>query len=117
MSFCKNCGAQLSVDSKFCSNCGYKTEETASNENTESIVIDNSQIDVESVEIDNIQDDVESEITNSHPTNRLKEVYNKISDKLFLGGFVSAAFGTILFVGIILVSLVGCQRKSLENPC
>ena len=107
MSFCKNCGAQLSVDSKFCSNCGYKTEETASNENTESIEIDNSQIDVESVEIDNIQDDVESEINNSHPTNRIKEIYRKMADKLFLGGFISAAFGTILFIGIILVSLIG----------
>lgn len=93
--FCKNCGTQLSDDSKFCSNCGYKTEEANSNEN------------IESIEIDNIQVETESDTTNLSSTNRLKEVYNKISDKLFLGGFVSAAFGTILFVGIILVSLVG----------
>ena len=103
--FCKNCGTQLSDDSKFCSNCGYKTEDANSNESIESIEIDNRQV------------ETESDTTNLSSTNRLKEVYNKISDKLFLGGFVSVAFGTILFVGIILVSLVGCQRKSLENPC
>ena len=93
--FCKNCGTQLSDDSKFCSNCGYKTEDANSNENIESIEIDNSQV------------ETESDTTNLSSTNRLKEVYNKISDKLFLGGFVSAAFGTILFVGIVLVSLIG----------
>ena len=93
--FCKNCGTQLSDDSKFCSNCGCKIEETTSPENTENIEIDNSQV------------ETESDTTNLSSTNRLKEVYNKISDKLFLGGFVSAAFGTILFVGIIFVSLIG----------
>ena len=93
--FCKNCGTQLSDNSKFCSNCGYKTEDANSNENIESIEIDNSQV------------ETESDTTNLSSTNRLKEVYNKISDKLFLGGFVSAAFGTILFVGIVLVSLIG----------
>jgi RNA polymerase subunit RPABC4/transcription elongation factor Spt4 len=93
--FCKNCGTQLSDDSKFCSNCGYKTEDANSNESVESIEIDNNQI------------EAEREINNPSSTNCLKEVYNKISDKLFLGGFVSAAFGTILFVGIILVSLIG----------
>ncbi len=93
--FCKNCGTQLSDDSKFCSNCGCKIEETTSPENTENIEIDNSQV------------ETESDTTNLSSTNRLKEVYNKISDKLFLGGFISAAFGTILFVGIVLVSLIG----------
>lgn len=93
--FCKNCGTQLSDDSKFCFNCGYKTEDANSNES------------IESKEIDNRQVETESDTTNLSSTNRLKEVYNKISDKLFLGGFVSAAFGTILFVGIILVSFVG----------
>ena len=93
--FCKNCGTQLSDDSKFCSNCGYKTEYANSNESIESIEIDNSQV------------ETESDTTNLSSTNRLKEVNNKISDKLFLGGFVSAAFGTILFVGIIFVSLIG----------
>jgi hypothetical protein len=93
--FCKNCGTQLSDDSKFCSNCGYKTEDANSNESIESIEIDNNQV------------EAEHEINNPSSTNCLKEVYNKISDKLFLGSFVSAAFGTILFVGIILVSLIG----------
>lgn len=101
MRFCKNCGTQLSDDSKFCSNCGYKAEETSSNESIESIEIDNSQV------------ETESDTTNLSSTNRLKEVYNKISDKLFLGGFVSAAFGTILFVGIILVSLIGWGKVYL----
>ena len=93
--FCKNCGTQLSDNSKFCSNCGYKTEDDNSNESIKSIEIDNNQV------------EAEREINNPSSTNRLKEVYNKILDKLFLGGFVSAAFGTILFVGIILVSLIG----------
>ena len=93
--FCKNCGIQLSDDNKFCSNCGHKIEETASPENTENIEIDNGQI------------EAESETRTPSSTNRFKELYNKISDKLFLGGFVSAVFGTILFVGIILVGLVG----------
>lgn len=93
--FCKNCGIQLSDDNKFCSNCGCKIEETTSPENTENIEIDNGQI------------EAESETRTPSSTNRFKELYNKISDKLFLGGFVSAAFGTILFVGIILVSLIG----------
>ena len=96
--FCKNCGTQLSDDSKFCSNCGYKTDDANSNE---SIKIDNSQV------------EAESETTNPSSANRLKELYNKISDKLFLGGFVSAAFGTILFVGIILVSLIGWGKVYL----
>ena len=95
MSFCKNCGTQLSDNSKFCSNCGCKIEETTSPENTENIEIDNGQI------------EAESETRTPSSTNRFKELYNKISDKLFLGGFVSAAFGTILFVGIVLVSLIG----------
>ena len=99
--FCKNCGTQLSDDSKFCSNCGYKTEDANSNESIESIEIENSQV------------EAEREINNPSSTNRLKEVYNKISDKLFLGGFVSAAFGTILFVGIILVSLIGWGKVYL----
>ena len=99
--FCKNCGIQLSNDNKFCSNCGCKIEETASPENTEKIEIDNNQV------------EVEREINNPSSTNRLKEVYNKISDKLFLGSFVSAAFGTILFVGIILVSLIGWGKVYL----
>ena len=101
--FCKNCGTQLSDDSKFCSNCGSKTEETVSSENNESMEIDDSQF------------DAESEITNLSSTNRFKEFYNKISDKLFLGGFVSAAFGTILFIGIVLVSLVGWGKVYLYD--
>ena len=99
MSFCRNCGAQLSEDSKFCSKCGYKVEETVSNENTESIEIDNSQIEAPI--------EAESETANPSSTNRFKELYIKIADKLFLGGFASAAFGTILFLGIVLVSLIG----------
>lgn len=93
--FCKNCGTQLSDNSKFCSNCGYKIEDAHSHESIESIEIDNGQV------------ETESEITNPSSTIRLKQLYNKISDKLFLCGFVSATFGTILFVGIILVSLIG----------
>lgn len=46
--FCKNCGTQLSDDSKVCSNCGYKTEDANSNESIESIEIDNSQVETES---------------------------------------------------------------------
>lgn len=99
--FCKNCGTQLSDNSKFCSNCGYKTEDANSNESIKSIEIDNSQV------------ETESDTTNLSSTNRFKELYNKISDKLFLGGFVSAVFGTILFVGIILVSLVGWGKVYL----
>lgn len=99
--FCKNCGTQLSDDSKFCSNCGYKTEDANSNESIESIEIDNNPV------------EAEREITNPSSTIRLKELYNKISDKLFLGGFVFATFGTILFVGIILVSLIGWGKVYL----
>ena len=99
--FCKNCGIQLSDDNKFCSNCGCKIEETTLPENTENIEIDNGQI------------ETESETRTPSSTNRFKDLYNKISDKLFLGGFVSAAFGTILFVGIILVSLIGWGKVYL----
>lgn len=99
--FCKNCGTQLSDNSKFCYNCGYKTEDANSNESIESIEVDNNQV------------EAEREINNPSSTNRLKVVYNKISDKLFLGGFVSAAFGTILFIGIILVSLIGWGKVYL----
>ncbi len=93
--FCKNCGTQLSDSSRFCSNCGYKIEDTNSNKSTESIEIDIGQI------------EAESETTNPSSTNRFKELYNKTSNKLFLGGFVAAAFGIILFIGIVLVSFIG----------
>ena len=94
--FCKNCGTQLSDDSKFCSNCGYKTENTNSDESTENIEIDNSQI------------ESKSETTNPSSSNRLKELYNKISDKLFLRGFVSAAFLSI-------VSIINLKLKSINK--
>ena len=95
--FCKKCGTQLSDNSKFCSNCGYKIEETTSTENAENIEIYNSQI------------ESESKHANPSSTNHL----NKTSDILFLGGFVSATFGTILFIGIILVSLIGWGKVYL----
>ena len=47
--FCKNCGTQLSDDSKFCYNCGYKTDETSSNESTVSTEPNDIKIDNEDV--------------------------------------------------------------------
>ena len=101
MKYCKHCGASLLDSNNFCSNCGYKAEETVSSENTVSEEVNNSQI------------DTESEITDPSSTNSFKESYTKIADKLFLGGFVSAAFGTILFVSIILISLIGWGKVYL----
>ena len=87
--FCKNCGAQLLENSKFCSNCGAKVEEAfeyvaVEDESTESI----------------------DEATQT-PDGRIKTTYQKIADKLFIGAFASAGFGVILFLGIVLVSLIG----------
>ena len=93
--FCKNCGTQLSDESKFCSHCGCKTEDPVSSENTES------------TELNNCQNDGENGIDNPPSTDHLKKSDRRVLDKLFLGGFVSAAFGAILFIGIVLVSLIG----------
>lgn len=101
--FCKNCGTQLSDDSKFCYNCGYKTDETSSNESTVSTEPNDSKI------------DNESGIATPSSTNRFKEMYKKIANKLFLVGFISAAFGTILFAGIVIISLIGWGKVYLYS--
>ena len=99
--FCKNCGTQLSGDSKFCSNCGHKAEETILKENSENNETKNNQI------------ECEDEITNPSSADLLKKSHSRILDKLFLGGFISATFGVILFIGIVLVSLIGWGKVYL----
>lgn len=95
MRYCSCCGVQLSDDCKFCYKCGSEVKENELNENPASSEIYNDQI------------EDQKEVSNSISTNRFKDLYNKVADKLFLGGFLSAAFGTILFVSIILISLIG----------
>ena len=101
--FCKNCGTQLANDSKFCSQCGNKTEEFVSGEN------------VEGVEAGNAPIECECEKADISSTNRFKSLYTKIAGKLFFGGFLSAMLGTILFIGVILVGLIGWGKIYLYD--
>lgn len=93
--FCKKCGSKIAEDSIFCSSCGSKIEDEISE-----ISVDNSE---------ETSDGAESIIDEEAKTdtNRFEEWYRKKSDKLFLGGFSLAAFGVVLFLGIVLVSLIG----------
>ena len=104
--FCKNCGFQLTDDGKFCPNCGCKTEEALPVTNVEDAEEANPVTNVENTEEAGNDVDDAPEETND-PINRFKELYQKHSEKLFLGGFASAAFGVILFLGIVLISLIG----------
>lgn len=99
--FCKKCGAQLSDDSDFCYHCGCKLKETESDAAEKETEVSDSSIECEGEQIA------------PPPENRFKKMYEKIADKLFLAGFISAAFGTVLFLGIVLVSLIGWRRVYL----
>lgn len=101
--FCKNCGSQLSDDSTFCPNCGYKSEETVLNKNTESTKPNYGQT------------EGTGRATNTSSDNHSKELHKKPTDKIFLGGFALAAFGTILFLGMVFVSLIEWGEVSLYD--
>ncbi len=89
--FCKNCGSQLAENSKFCSNCGLETEKS---------------IDTNSMENLEESSNAANEKSNEN-TNSFQGWYQQHSEKLFLVSFSSAAFGVILFLGIVLISLIG----------
>ena len=101
MMFCKNCGFKLSDDGKFCPSCGTKIDEISqANEDVIKTPAEETTRVEEYITVDNIEQPPKSQ-------NKYVELYNKLSNKVFVGGFVSVAFGAILFLGIVLVSLIG----------
>ena len=43
MKYCPRCGAEVSKESVYCSKCGFKVDETALDDSTACVVIDNNQ--------------------------------------------------------------------------
>ena len=99
--FCKECGCKLQDNSKFCSSCGTKIDEIFQvNEDAIDTPAEQTTRVEEFITVENIEQAPK-------PLNKYLELYNKLSNKVFVGGFVSVAFGAILFLGIVLVSLIG----------
>ena len=100
--FCKNCGQELTADIKFCPNCGTKTD------TIEPVAEPTYSTDpVPEAEITDVDPTLTHEQIVTETIDPKSEKLKNIMDKVFLGGFISAAFGAILFIGIVLVSLIG----------
>ena len=93
--FCKNCGVRLAEDSKFCSHCGTKVDD---------VCIDPIDESKEACEETVVEPVAEETIP---VENEKSEAPNGTANKLFVGGFVCAAFGAALFLSIVLISLIG----------
>ena len=125
--YCQNCGQQLSENAKFCANCGTRVDTTEAITNTE--VINNAEgiQDTNTTEAtieQNIENDMENHTENAEfneateidppvEENESRKKFNRVLSKIFSGSIISAAIGAILFLGIVLVSLIGWGKVYL----
>ncbi len=103
--FCKNCGHQLTDESKFCQNCGCKIDTPAPQQTPE-----------EPICVENVEE-VVTEVATSYDdpatihtepiTDPKKEKLDKIFNYVFRGGLIAATVGAFIFFAIVVVSLIG----------
>ena len=99
--FCRNCGSKLEDDAKICYVCGEKIQEYVTLDKNTERASNNA-----------VEDILEKRETPTYLTNQSHQKYLNI---LFKIGFASAAFGAILFAGIVIVSLIGWGKVFLYD--
>lgn len=101
MSFCSKCGTDVG-EAKFCPNCGNKiisneTDVKITEETTESVFESSTEEDAELIAV----------------AEKKKTKLNSILSKILFGSIISAGVGIILFLGIVIVGLIGYGKVYL----
>ena len=104
--FCRNCGLELSEDSKFCSRCGCKVEVETPVVNTEKAEVEISTVNIEKAEGAKTQEDVAVNEEVAVSPKRFEKLHRKHSNRFFLIGFILAAIGVVMFFGLLLYDLI-----------
>ena len=100
--FCKKCGHQLDDGAKFCINCGTKVGEDAEKE------LPSEEVSVETgIDTEVNQTSEQKNGASAGEAEDKNATLKKVFDKVFLGGLIAASVGVIVFLGIVLVSLIG----------
>ncbi len=102
--FCKNCGQQLADDTRFCPCCGTRVEEKPEGKPAQ---FENTPVTPEGSGDECIPACSPSVEACGQTADPKKEKIKSVLNKTFIGGLISGAFGVILFIGIVLVSLIG----------
>ena len=115
--YCEHCGQKLGDNANFCANCGTpitKQEQNVESNSTDDII---KPVVTESKEVNIETEEKFSQESSKNCTeeseNRKK--LNNILKKVTLGGVITAASGVALFLGIVLISLIGWGDVYLFN--